>query len=1178
MWTEPLRRTACRLGRAAQHALGATCTIALGLALWPALGQAATYVSASTPYSLIDSSSHTKVGYNTTPYKFNFATGCGVAPPVLDDALSDAIPIGFNFVFGGTTYSSARIMTNGRLQFGNVTCGYGTQDIGPPQTYPYPLPDANMNGVMKIFGVDLDATNLVDQPNYPSAASKTPCTSSATCYISVATLGSAPSRKFVVTWKKVPEWVSASNTSGSFDLQIILNENGSFVFQYGTISHGGTGTAQIGWQASTTDYAVLSFGAAAEPPANTAIAFYIPAPIAGYYFDEQAWATGVVGPVSDSSGGGRHGAALGGTTAVASGKVCRAADIPANTTAAKVDAVMTGVDLSDSAVSMQGSGTAAFWYRSNAAWNSNAPAQLLDAATTSGQWFYLARTSTGSLYFQVTDSTGVLRSVETPAQSFAANTWVHVAIAWDFNGAAGSNQDSLRIWINGATPTVSSFTSNGTLSTSVRTLYLGDNPSGFTGTKGSVSSANGQIDEANFYNSPLSTAQLGTLISASRSCGSLSLHHLELQHATGTGVTCTPSLITVRACQDAACTAAYTGGVNANLTASGSPTVAYDSSTGGAAGAAFVLPLGYANITKGVQITTPGSVLLGTANESVPFTSARTCNFGSPSCTLSAADAGFVVTVPHHVSESVSAATISAVKKSDSSLACVPAFASVTKPIQLSCAYNNPSSGTLPLRISGTALNASANNGAACDAGGRSVNLSFNASGVASPSLVYADVGQLTLTARYTGSAASNDNGLVMTGGASFVVAPASFGFSAISAAPLTAGTAFSATVSARNAAGATTPNFGRESPSAASASLAFTRKAPTGAGASNGVFSGSLGAFSAGSATAGNLVWTEVGSGDLAATLVGGNYLGSGLTVSGSTGSTGAVGRFIPHHFDVAVTPACSGSFSYAGQMFAVRVTARNGLAAPGTTLNYDGSVATSPNQALQVSLADVPKLNLGTLNATSVAVASFVAGVADTQVSYDFSNKLTAPQTLVLRASNADGVRSTGWLEGNTLLRSGRLRLSNAFGSSSRDLAVPITADYWTGQAWLPNADDNCTVLAPDSVALSNPRNHLGNTSPAATKVTALSWSNGSGTITLLAPDPVATASFDLALNLGKTANDQSCQASHPASSGANLPWLRSLNGSCAASADRDPAARASFGIYKPETRKSIHSRELF
>ena len=85
--------------------------------------------------------------------------------------------------------------------------------------------------------------------------------------------------------------------------------------------------------------------------------------------------------------------------------------------------------------------------------------------------------------------------------------------------------------------------------------------------------------------------------------------------------------------------------------------------------------------------------------------------------------------------------------------------------------------------------------------------------------------------------------------------------------------------------------------------------------------------------------LWTVRGDGvafdvtDLGATLASASYLGSGLGASGSTGSGGAVGPFIPHHFDVNTLTAC-GSFSYAGQPFPATVTARN--ASGTTTLNF--------------------------------------------------------------------------------------------------------------------------------------------------------------------------------------------------------------------------------------------------
>ena len=223
-------------GFARVHALAALlrlCTL-LALLLAAASAQAATYANASTTFGWINSSGHTRIGYNTAPYKFNGSSAgfnCGTNPPTLDDTISDAIPIGFPFVFGTTSYTQLRVQTNGRIQFGNSECYYGTVGSGNPQQYPYPLPDAALTNTMKVFGVDLDPTNLVDKPNYPTAGSTTSCTSIATCYVSVATIGTAPNRQFVITWYHVPEWVSASNTSGTFDVQVVLNENGTFVFQ-----------------------------------------------------------------------------------------------------------------------------------------------------------------------------------------------------------------------------------------------------------------------------------------------------------------------------------------------------------------------------------------------------------------------------------------------------------------------------------------------------------------------------------------------------------------------------------------------------------------------------------------------------------------------------------------------------------------------------------------------------------------------------------------------------------------------------------------------------------------------------------------------------------------------------------------------------------------------------------
>jgi MSHA biogenesis protein MshQ len=750
----------------------------------------------------------------------------------------------------------------------------------------------------------------------------------------------------------------------------------------------------------------------------------------------------------------------------------------------------------------------------------------------------------------------------------------------------------------------------------------------------------GLIDQVRVFNGELTAGQVAALHAETAPCPPpAGPHHLEIQHASGTGLTCTPSTVTVRACADAACSSDYTGGVTGTLGATGG-SVAWP------AGTAFSIPSGSGSTTISVQVTTTTPAVLGVASSTPAALNATSCDFGSPACSFTAADAGLLFDLPHHRSDSSQAFTVQAVRKSDNGLACTPAFANVTRSVTFRCSYDNPSSGSLPARVGGSALNASGSAAAACDGGGRAVSLAFNASGVASTSLQYADAGQLTLSATYTGGAATSDTGLVMSGSDSFIAAPERFTLGSVTAGPIRAGSSFSATVTARNANGAATPNFGRET-GAETLYVGWARLQPTGGGAADGSFSGSFGSFANGSASATNLAWTEVGRGDLVVRSTNaGGYLGSGLLAYGSSagnavtcanenstcalpaGTTatvyygergtwvakagqtgnvacsnpnfgdplvgvpkkclyvatsatnGSVGDVIPHRLSVAASHAC-GSFSYAGQPIPTTVTALN--AAGNTTVNFNGTATTTPGFAQAVTLQDANGLGLGTLSGASIAASAFSAGVASALPSYAFSTKATAPQSLVLRASNgASGaalVSSAGGTEPTLPLRSGRLRLSNAFGKATAALQLPVVAEYWAGSAWLLNSADSCTALAGASVALANPRGATGAASAATTSAGALAMGSGNGSITLAAPTPAgSTLSLDIALNLGSTTADQSCNTAHPATTGAALPWLRAQNGSCAASADRDPAARASFGIFAPETRKTVHARDLY
>lgn len=159
---------------------------------------------------------------------------------------------------------------------------------------------------------------------------------------------------------------------------------------------------------------------------------------------------------------------------------------------------------------------------------------------------------------------------------------------------------------------------------------------------------------------------------------------------------------------------------------------------------------------------------------------------------------------------------------------------------------------------------------------------------------------------------------------------------------------------------------------------------------------------------------------------------------------------------------------------------------------------------------------------------------------------------------------------------VRFGRLRLSNAFGSEKSSLQMQVQAQYWSGRSWVLNAADSLTALPASAFALSKPP---GQTQSVNTSASAVSLAGGSGVLTLAKPNPTppTTGSVDVAIDLGVSGNDQSCLGSHGGTA-AGLPWLRSQNGSCAATYDRDPSARATFGIYSAERRKTVHVRELY
>jgi len=720
-------------------------------------------------------------------------------------------------------------------------------------------------------------------------------------------------------------------------------------------------------------------------------------------------------------------------------------------------------------------------------------------------------------------------ALDTPAV-IASNVWYFVAASVDIT----NRTVTLYVYNSAGTQlarTSASYTGTWGVGTGATSIGNETSASGENGLY-----FNGNIDEVRVYQAVATQAQIESLRTIVRTCAFTGFDHLRIEHS-GSGVTCVPSTLTLKACADASCSSLFTGGVTGTVTAAGGPTANW---VDGSATFAIGAP-GF--IAEEVQVTTAGNVTWGATGLSVTPSNGVACYVGGmASCAFTSNTAGFIFDVPPHASDTSQTITVSAVKQADNSLACTPAFASTSKTINFGCGYSNPATGTLPVVVGGSNVSCGSTTG---------VSLAFNASGVATTTVRYADVGQMSLTASYTGSSGS-EAGLVMTGSDTFIAAPA--GFTVTPTGPYVAGNNFSVTVAAKNASGNTTPNFGKES-TTENVTLGHTLTGP--AGGNDPDLSGTTtipdASFQSGngSATVSNIQWAEVGDIALTATLASASYLGSGLTANGSA----AAGPFKPAYFDTVVTPA-TGTFTYSGQPFTVHVTAEN--ATGGTTLNYKGVYA----KAVTLSDGNSGTNNsatLGTFSNASIAAASFTNGVATTStVSYRFNTKTTAPletptsAPLMLRATDTDGVTSNGHTEGTTPIRAGRLRLVNFYGSELLRPRVEYRAEYWDGNRWTTNALDSSSPIVAGNIATGG---------LTVNGVTALN--NGIGFITF---NTAAAGSYDIALDLNAAGVDTSCNAAHGGTA-ANRPWLQGYwaapaNCGGVAAWAQDPNARIRLG----------------
>lgn len=442
-----------------------------------------------------------------------------------------------------------------------------------------------------------------------------------------------------------------------------------------------------------------------------------------------------------------------------------------------------------------------------------------------------------------------------------------------------------------------------------------------------------------------------------------------------------------------------------------------------------------------------------------------------------------------------------------------------------------------------------------------------------------------------------------------FAVRPNSLGVAASgSAGALTgsaiqkAGQPFTLVFTGYNSAGSITGNY-NGSPVAPAANIAPISPATLAGNLSTGSFSGS------GTVTSSSATYTEVGNFNVIFQDTGFAAVDAGDTAASCAGfyvctANTLLGRFVPDHYAVsggAAIPAC-GVFTYFGQdglRTTFTLTAQN--AAGGTTQNYTGSLATLGLGSYAQFYFTATGLSPAITPATGAIApsGSWNAGVAQVSAWHVVNRpaSLTGKSSLsfFMAPVDSDGITvgpaSPALVISGADFRYGRLQVFNTFGTDQTNLSVPLQARYWSGNSWVLNSDDSCTAVPAAAVALSGQTGTLtstnmstaGNVNRPAGGSTTLS--NGSGNIVLKCPYsscPTATkptqaytGTVDMALNLGSGTADVSCLASHPSSTGANLAWLRYATGACGG---QDPSARASFGIYAPETRKTVHVREVY
>jgi hypothetical protein len=212
-----------------------------------------------------------------------------------------------------------------------------------------------------------------------------------------------------------------------------------------------------------------------------------------------------------------------------------------------------------------------------------------------------------------------------------------------------------------------------------------------------------------------------------------------------------------------------------------------------------------------------------------------------------------------------------------------------------------------------------------------------------------------------------------------------------------------------------------------------------------------------------------------------------------------------------LTVASCPTGGLVYSGQPFSARVNAKN--LAGTDTQNYMGVFAKAVTLSAAASrggAAIAAAAPGGAMSANVAAATSFTNGTnAATPAApiFSFATAPTLPTSVFVRATDTDSVVSlrspaSTSFEGGVKVVSGRIRITNAYGSERLPLPMKATVQYYdAGASWVTSLTDSLTSLTAVGSVIQADIGSLTHC-PFSSSITTTSIAAGVGTITLPIP----------------------------------------------------------------------------